>query len=191
MKQGKLIIFTGPSAVGKATIEKFLFEDPNLSLGFSVSATTRQPRPNEEEGKHYYFMTRENFIAKEINGEFLETSEHFNNKYGTIQSEVDKIISQGKNAFLEVEPNGAIQIIAKKDQIKTKIITIFISPPSLSALEQRIKNRGTETPEQIHSRLARAEEEISHSSIFQYIVINDDPKRAAKEVAQIIIKETQ
>ncbi len=191
MSHGKLIVFTGPSAVGKATVEKYLFEKPNLKLGFSISATTRQPRPNEKDGEHYHFIDLDQFNKMIVKGEFIEFSEHFDNKYGTLKSEVDRIVGQGNNAFLEIEPNGARQVINRQQELKLDLITIFLAPPSMESLEKRIRNRATETEEQIQTRLARAEEEISHASIFQCTVINDDPKRAADEIADFILKEVK
>ncbi|MCP4336762.1 MAG: guanylate kinase [Mycoplasma sp.] len=187
MTTGKLIVFTGPSGVGKATVEKFLFKKPELNLGFSVSATTRQPRPNEENGKHYHFITKEKFNSLIKENKFIENSEHFNNKYGTFKEEVFKIINSGKNAFLEIEPNGAKQIIKKENELNLSLITIFLTPPSIKSLENRIRKRGTESESQIKQRLARAKEEMSYANIFQYSIINNKPEEAAEEIAKIII----
>ncbi len=188
MKQGKLLVFTGPSAVGKATVEKYLFKNPALKLGFSVSATTRQPREDEINGKHYFFLSQAEFADKLTNGEFVEWNEHFNNKYGTLKTEIKRLIDNDKIAFLELEPYGAMNIIGNYNEEGIELITIFLTPPSLESLEERIRKRGTETEEEIKTRLARAEEEISYSSKFQHIVINDDPERAAAEIEKIILE---
>ncbi|CAM9153772.1 guanylate kinase [Mycoplasma marinum] len=187
MKKGKLIVFTGPSAVGKATVEKYLFEKPELKLGFSVSATTRLPREGEKHGKHYFFLTKEEFNSKIESNSFIEWNEHFDNKYGTLEAEVEKIMAKGKSAFLELEPYGAMNVVDHYKDAADDLITIFLAPPSIDVLEKRMRERGTETEEQIKTRLARASEEISFSPKFQYVVINDEPQRAAEEITKIIL----
>ncbi len=187
MKKGKLIVFTGPSAVGKATVEQHLFKNPKLKLGFSVSATTRDSREGEVDGQHYFFLSREEFNNKIASNDFIEWNEHFDNKYGTLKSEVERILQDGKNAFLELEPYGAMNVLNQHIEDETDLITIFLIPPSIEVLEERMRARGTETEEQIKARLARAQEEISFISKFDYVVINDDPKRAADEIAKFIL----
>ncbi len=187
MKKDKLIVFTGPSAVGKATVEKYLFANKNLKLGFSVSATTRAPREGECDGKDYHFISHEEFNKKIINNEFIEWNAHFKNKYGTLKSEIKKINEMGNLAFLELEPYGAMEVTKLYKDCEEDLITIFLAPPSLDVLEQRMRDRGTETEEQIKVRLARAEEEISFSPKFQYTIINDNPQRAADEITKIIL----
>ncbi len=187
-KKGKLIVFTGPSAVGKATVEQYLFNNPKLKIGFSVSATTRAPRENEINGKHYFFLSNKEFENKIASNDFIEWNEHFQNKYGTLKSEVNRILEEGKNAFLELEPYGTMNVVKHYSENLSDLITIFLAPPSIEVLEERMRARGTETEEQIQVRLARAEEELSYTPKFNHVVINDAPKRAAEEIAEIILR---
>lgn len=182
----KLIVFTGPSAVGKATIEKKLFNDKSLKLRFSISATTRQPRPGEVDGVHYHFMTHEEFDKKIAEDQFIEWNEHFSNKYGTLKSEIKRISDEGYSPFIEVEVIGAKNII--EEYGNDNIISIFIAPPSIDSLRERISERGTETPEQIEERITRVENELEYTHLFQNIVINDTVAHAAEQVKEIILK---
>lgn len=184
----KLILITGPSGVGKGTIEKELFDDEELNLSFSVSATTRPRREGEIDGVHYHFISRETF-KELINGNaFLEYNQHFDNYYGTLLSEVEKKISDEKNVLVEVEINGAINIInkLKKDGKENILVSIFIMPPSMEELENRIRKRNTDTEEQIKSRLARAQEEMECNRYFQYIIKNDNINIAIDKIKTII-----
>lgn len=184
MLKGKLIVFTGPSGVGKATIEHELFKDLSLKLSFSVSATTRAARPGEVNGKHYFFLSRQEFDQKIANNEFVEWNEHFSNKYGTLKSEVERIMNEGHNPFLEIEVVGAKNIIDKFG--KNEIISIFIAPPSVEALRERIKKRGAETEEQINERISRVDEEMAYMKLFEHVVVNDDLESAVEKVKNII-----
>ena len=187
MNKGKLIIFSGPSGVGKATIEKGLFKDENLKLKLSCSATTRKSRAGEVHGKHYYFIEKNEFNEMVKKDMFVEWNEHFSNKYGTLKSEIKKIMDDGKNPFLEVETNGAINIM--KQYNNEEIISIFIKPPSVKELENRIRARGTETEAQIKERTKRVKEEMELSKCFQYVVENDAVEKAISDVSKIIKKE--
>ncbi|WP_373437537.1 guanylate kinase [Metamycoplasma equirhinis] len=184
----KLIIFTGPSGVGKGTVERVLFDDPKLKLKLSVSMTTRSPREGEVDGVHYYFVSKETFTACLKEHKLIEYSLHFDNYYGTLYSEIDRICEQGKIPFLEIETNGAKQIIDfyKKNNKENEICSIFLMPPSFNELEKRIEGRNTETPEVIAQRLKKAEEEIKISEIFQHVVINDSVETTAKRISKII-----
>ncbi|TPD99584.1 guanylate kinase [Metamycoplasma equirhinis] len=184
----KLIIFTGPSGVGKGTVEKVLFDNPKLKLKLSVSMTTRSPREGEVDGVHYYFVSKETFTACLKEHKLIEYSLHFDNYYGTLYSEIDRICEQGKIPFLEIETNGAKQIIDfyKKNNKENEICSIFLMPPSFNELEKRIEGRNTETPEVIAQRLKKAEEEIKISEIFQHVVINDSVETTAKRISKII-----
>ncbi|QJG66886.1 guanylate kinase [Mycoplasma phocoenae] len=191
MYDKKIIIFTGPSGVGKGTVEKHLFKDIALKLKLSVSATTRQPRNGEEDGIHYYFISKEEFEQHIAQNNLLEYSHHFNNYYGTLFSELDRISSEGYIPFLEVETNGALQILNnyKENNIEGKIISIFVMPPSYKELKRRITERGSETPETIELRMEKAFDEIMHASFFQYTVINETVEDAYKQIKAIIEKE--
>lgn len=180
----KLVVFTGPSAVGKATIEKELFADKDLRLKLSVSATTRQPREGEVDGVHYHFITHDEFDKKIAADEFVEWNEHFSNKYGTLKSEIKRIANDDFFPFIEVEVIGAKNII--RDYGDENIISIFIAPPSIEALRERLNQRGSETPEQIEERLSRVEEEMQYKGLFQHVVINDVLEDTIAEVKEII-----
>ncbi|AXE61049.1 guanylate kinase [[Mycoplasma] phocae] len=187
----KLIIFTGPSGVGKGTVEKILFNQKDLKLKLSVSMTTRQPREGEVDGIHYYFVSKETFNACLTDNRLIEYSMHFDNYYGTLYSEIDRICEQGKIPFLEIETNGAKQILDyyKKMGRQNEVCSIFLMPPSFTELEKRIEGRNTETEDLIAKRLSKAQEEIAFSTLFQHVVINDDVEEAAAKIREIILKE--
>lgn len=187
-----IIIFTGPSGVGKGTIEELLFQFKELKLSLSCSATTRAPRNGEIDGQHYYFISKEDFKNKIDNNQFIEYSFHFDNYYGTLFSEIDRIHNEGNVPLLEIETNGAMQILEKtKDNHNYYLITIFVLPPSIQDLESRIINRNTESKESLKKRIIKAQEEMSCKSKFKYLITNDVPERAANEIREILIKETQ
>ncbi|WP_027122427.1 guanylate kinase [Metamycoplasma spumans] len=187
----KLIIFAGPSGVGKGTVEKLLFEDKSLKLKLSVSMTTRKAREGEVDGVHYYFVSKETFDACLADNRLIEYSMHFDNYYGTLYSEITRICEQSKIPFLEIETNGAKQIIDyyKKEGKQDEICSIFLMPPSFKELEKRIGGRNTESDELINKRLNKAHEEIGCSTLFQYVVINNDIEQTANEIKEIIKKE--
>ncbi|AEC46297.1 guanylate kinase [Mesomycoplasma hyorhinis] len=187
----KLIVLIGPSGVGKGSIEEILFQNPNLKIKLSVSATTRDKRPNEVDGKNYYFISKEDFKNKIKNNEFLEWNKHFNNYYGTLKSEVDNIIKEGYSPILEIETVGALNIMKMYEQANKsdQLVTIFIAPPTFDDLKKRIISRKTDSHEQIQLRIDKSLEELSQQHKFQYIVVNKDLKVAAKEVEKIILKE--
>ncbi|MBN3534431.1 guanylate kinase [Mycoplasma procyoni] len=185
----KLVILAGPSGVGKGTIEKILFDDKQLNLKFSVSATTRKIREGEKDGIHYYFITKEDFQKRIDNQEFIEWNEHFNNRYGTLQSEIVNIHNAGFLPFLEVETIGALNVMQyyKDRNMEDSVISIFLAPPSMEELKRRILNRGTEDIEEIYIRIAKAEQEMMEIEKFKYVVINETPEQAAKEIKEIIL----
>lgn len=182
--KNKLILFAGPSAVGKATIERELFNDSSLNLCLSVSATTRAPREGEKDGVHYYFITHDDFNNKIKNNDFIEWNEHFSNKYGTLKNEITRIQSNGNVPFIEVEVIGAKNIINNFGN--ENLISIFIAPPSIQSLRDRMSARGTETSDGIEERLARVKKELKYQNIFQHVVVNDDLNKAIHEVKKII-----
>lgn len=183
----QFVVFTGPSGVGKATIENELFKDESLKLSLSVSATTRSPRQGEIDGVHYYFLSHEAFDELIKDDQFIEWNAHFSNKYGTLKSEVEKISQKGYHAFLEIEVMGAKKVIEKFG--KDNVLSIFIAPPSIETLRERIKIRGSESEKQLEERLARVEEEMSYQDIFDYVVYNDDLSQAVTEIKSILKKE--
>ena len=183
----KVVVFSGPSGVGKATIEKRLFNNKNLKLRLSCSATTREKRKGEIEGVHYYFITKNLFDKKIQDNDFVEWNEHFSNKYGTLKSELKRIFEHGEVPFIEVEPIGAKNIFDKFD--KENIISFFISPPSIEELKQRIISRGTESDEQIHERMKRVKSELEYKKLFDHIIINDSVESAVEKIVNILKEE--
>ena len=181
MAQGKLIVITGPSGVGKGTIVRSLLQrHPELSL--SVSATTRKPRPGETEGVDYYYTSREEFQEAIAKGEFLEWAEYAGNYYGTPQSKVKQVLAQGKSILLEIELIGA-RAIAKHFP---NALRIFILPPSLTELEARLRKRGKDSKLAIEKRLNRAKEEIAAKDEFAVQIVNNNLDRAIMEVEKAI-----
>lgn len=179
--KGKLVLYSGSSGVGKGTILKKLMElDSNVCV--SLSDTTRPPREGEIEGVHYCFITRDAFEQKIAEGGYLEYAEYCDNYYGTPLRQLNEMLAQGKTVFLEIEVEGALQVMKKIPDI----LSIFVLPPSFEVLEKRLRNRGTEDEETIESRLEKAKEEINCRSRYSYNVINDDLNTAVKEVYDII-----
>lgn len=185
-----IIIFVGPSGVGKGTIEQILFKNELLKLKLSISATTRQPRSGEVNGQHYFFISKDEFTSKINNNELIEYNFHFDNYYGTLFTEIDRIHNEGYVPFLEIETKGAKKILENSSiSKKYNIITVFILPPTFEELEQRIIGRNTETEESITKRMIKANEELAEQDIFKYKVINDEPYRAANEITELLMKE--
>jgi len=179
MKEGKLIILSAPSGAGKTTIVKYLTENiPNLT--FSVSATTREPRKGEKEAVDYYFLSVEEFGAKIENKEFIEYENVYPGLYyGTLHSEVDRIWNSGKDAAIDMDVMGGMHL---KEIFGERALSIFIKPPSIEVLEQRLRKRGTETEEKISMRLMKAEKEIESAPKFDVVVLNDMLEIAIQEV---------
>ena len=185
MKKGLLIVFSGPSGVGKGTVRQYFMDDPKLNLAYSISMTTRSPRQGEEDGKDYFFVTREAFEAAVERGELLEHAEFVGNYYGTPLPYVEKLRNEGKNVILEIEVEGMKQVVEKCSDA----LTIFIIPPSMEELERRIRGRKSEAEEVIQKRLAKASKELELQSNYQYVVCNDDPQEAANKITDIILNE--
>ena len=180
MSKGKIIVISGASGVGKSTILKEVMK-ARQDLVFSVSATTRAPRPDEVNGVNYHFITRENFLDMVHNGEFLEYDEHHNNLYGTLYSAVKDATQKG-HVVLDIEPNGAMNVRNKYPDA----ILIFIMPPSWEALEARLRGRGDTAEEQVQIRLERARWEIDQAPKYDYQVVNDMVDTCVEEVLKII-----
>ena len=177
---GKLIVISGPSGVGKGTVLGIAMEK-RKDLRFSVSATTRDPRPNEVDGVHYYFINRQHFEEMIAAGEFLEYSEHNENYYGTPRGQALEKMAEG-HVLLDIEPVGAGQV--KKNM--PEAILIFIEPPSKEELERRLRGRGDTSEDQIQIRLERATWELEQKSWYDHVLINDNAEVCADEILKII-----
>lgn len=180
MKKGKLIVISGASGVGKGTVLGIMMEK-RKDLSFSVSATTRSPRPGEIDGVHYYFISREKFEAMIAAGEFLEYDAHAANYYGTPRAQAEEKQSHGP-VLLDIEPKGAKQVKEKAPDA----VLIFIMPPSVAELERRLRGRGDTSEEQIQMRMERATWEMEQRVWYDHVVVNDDPERCAQEILKII-----
>ena len=184
MRRGKTFIICGPSGVGKGTVvARLLASDPKLY--FSVSATTRPPRPGEVDGKHYHFLPREQFQRWIDEDAFLEHAEFVGNLYGTPKLYVDKAMDQGRDVILDIEIQGAEQVHRRRPEA----IRIYVAPPSWAELERRLIGRGTEDMEKVRRRLERGKEEFAVARDFDYFVINDTVDRAVEELRAILLAE--
>ncbi|MFV0255589.1 MAG: guanylate kinase [Erysipelotrichaceae bacterium] len=183
MKKGLLIVFSGPSGVGKGTVIKKFIKDDELNLAYSISMTSRSPRNGEIDGVNYYFVSKEQFQQAIAAGELLEYAEFVGNYYGTPLKEVERLRNMGKNVLLEIEVQGALQVQEKCPDA----LSIFVFPPSFEELERRIRGRQSETDKIIKQRLKKAENEMDLVNHYRYIVCNDDPELAA-ELISVIIK---
>ncbi|WP_400255410.1 guanylate kinase [Spiroplasma endosymbiont of Cleonymus obscurus] len=184
-KKGKLIILSGPSGVGKGAIIAKLFADKSLNLAYSVSMTTRKPRNKEQDGINYFFVDVSTFLNHVKGNDFLEYTNFIGNYYGTSKSYVLNLQNQGYNVILEIEVDGASQVL-KNYEHRNDIMSIFILPPSYQELEQRIRMRASESEAIIEKRLNKAKEEFKVQHEYDYIVINDDLDIAVKEITDII-----
>lgn len=186
MKKGLLIIFAGPSGVGKGTILKELLKDKSLNLAYSISMTTRSPRPGEVDGESYFFVSKEAFEKAIENDELLEYARYVDNYYGTPKFYVDAQRSEGKNVILEIETVGAEKVM---DKCKDDVTSIYLVPPSMEELEHRLRNRKTETEDKIQKRIETAKGELLKLNKFKYVVTNDDIDVTIKNIKEIILKE--
>ncbi len=180
-KTGKLYILSGPSGTGKGTIVKHLI--PKLpQLVRSISATTRLPRKGEVDGVHYFFISKQSFLQKVSESEFLEYDLHFENYYGTPKHFVEENLAKGKNVLLEIDVEGALKV--KKNYPQS--VLIFVMPPNIAELRRRLRARNTESDADIEERLARVEKEINLIEVYDYTVLNDDINLAVEKVYKII-----
>ena len=182
---GKLIIFSAPSGTGKSTIINWLMaEHKELRLAFSISCTSRQPRGTEKNGVEYFFLSPEEFRQRIANGEFPEYEEVYANRfYGTLKSQVERQASEGQNVVFDVDVKGGCNI---KQHYGDRALSVFIQPPSVEELRRRLEARGTDAPEVIDQRIARAEYELGFASQFDRIVVNDNLEKAKSEAYDII-----
>ena len=186
-KRGTLFVFSGPSGVGKGTLNAKLFAEFGNQIAFSVSATTRAPREGEIDGKHYFFISKQDFENRIANNDFLEYAQFAGNCYGTPKSYVLSLLEKGKNVLLEIEVQGAMQV---KERMPESV-SVFILPPSFEELESRLRGRGTETEEKIQARLETAERELEYASSYQYQIVNGgDIDEAYRQLREVYLKET-
>ena len=184
MRRGRTFIISGPSGVGKSTVLQALLEKRS-NVYFSVSATTRDPRPGEENGVHYHFMDVDTFRKWIANDEFLEYAEFVGNFYGTPRRFVDEAMERGEDVILDIEVQGAIQVTSKRPDA----VRIFIAPPSWAELERRLTDRGTDSPDKIQKRLLRAKVEFQTAHTYDYFVINNTVDEAVEELNAIMTAE--
>lgn len=180
-KKGVLVVISGPSGAGKSTVIRRVVERRN-DIFFSVSVTTRPPRPGEEDGKDYLFISKERFLQMAAAGELLEYAQYVDNFYGTPMEPVDNALAAGYNVLLDIEVQGAAQVLSKRDDA----VSVFLCPPSLFALETRLRGRGTDSEERIVQRLLTARSEYKKAENYSYIVVNDDADVAADELNSIV-----
>ena len=184
MKKGKVIIFSAPSGSGKSTIINWLMQHSELHLAFSISCTSRAPRGTERHGVEYFFLSPEEFMLRIANNEFLEYEEVYHDRfYGTLKSQVEKQLEAGQNVVLDIDVKGACNI---KEYYQDEALALFIQPPSIEALRQRLEGRGTDAPEVIEQRIARAEFELSYAPKFDRVVVNDVLQQAQQQALDII-----
>ena len=183
--RGGLIIFSAPSGSGKSTIVNWLMQEhPELKLYFSISCTSRAPRGTEQDGVEYFFLTPDEFRAKIENDEFLEYEEVYEGRfYGTLKAQVERQLEAGQNVVFDVDVKGGINI---KKFYGERAMSLFIMPPSVEELRRRLEGRGTDTPEAIENRLAKAEYEMTFAQQFDHIVVNDDLAVAEAETLQLV-----
>lgn len=180
---GKLVIFSAPSGAGKSTIVNYLL-DQHLDLKFSISATSRPPRGTERNGVEYYFLAPDEFRQKVDNGEFLEYEEVYKDRYyGTLKSEVQRILDNGNNVIFDVDVVGGCNI---KDYYGKQALAVFIKPPSIEELRQRLIKRGTDSDEVINDRVSKAEYELTFASKFDVVIHNEDLEKAKDEALSVI-----
>ncbi len=184
-EKGLLIVLSGPSGVGKGTVRKELFSQENTAYEYSVSMTTRLPREGEVDGKDYFFKSREEFESLIEQDKLLEYAEYVGNYYGTPVDYVRETINNGKDVFLEIEVEGAKQI---RDKFPEGLF-IFLAPPSLSELQNRLVTRGTETDDVIQNRVAAAKRELEMMNLYDYVVENDKVELACERINAIVMAE--
>lgn len=184
MPDGKLIVFSAPSGSGKTTIVRYLLAQEELKLDFSISATSREPRGTEVDGKDYYFLDLHTFKQKIKNDEFLEWEEVYrDNFYGTLKSEIDRIWAEGKNVIFDIDVVGGLDI---KQIYPEQTLAVFVKPPSVEELKIRLKKRKTESDDKINMRVAKASIELATAPQFDHIIVNNDLNTALEEAYHLV-----
>ena len=182
MRKGLIFIISGPAGSGKGTVVNII-RSRTTSVGVSVSATTRAPRPGEKDGVSYHFMSRDRFLELLGAGEIIEHTEYCSNLYGTMRSEVDRITGEGRDVILEIEVEGAMQV---KQLIGDGVVTVMLAAPGAVELEKRLRGRGTETEESVRRRMTRAKNELLSAGHYDYFVTNETGR--AEECADLVMK---
>ncbi|RIA08358.1 guanylate kinase [Flavobacteriaceae bacterium MAR_2010_72] len=186
MAKGKLIVFSAPSGSGKTTIVRHLLKQKELNLEFSISATSREKRGNEQDGKDYYFLSFQDFKTKIKNDAFLEWEEVYrDNFYGTLKSEVERIWALGKHVIFDIDVSGGLRI---KRKFPEETLAIFVKPPSIDELKIRLKKRQTESADKINMRIAKASAELATAPLFDAVVVNDNLEKALAESYELVSK---
>lgn len=183
MKKPMMLVLSGPSGVGKGTLGKRLIEEEGF--GFSVSCTTRGPRPGEKHGVDYLFITREEFLSRRAANGFLETATVHDEFYGTAREPAERAMAEGRDFLLDIDPQGGVQVMESVPEA----VSVFLLPPSWAALEARLRGRGTETEEKIQKRLHNARQEVKYLSRYDYCIVNDDLDEAWRELRGIVRAE--
>lgn len=184
-EKGLLIVLSGPSGVGKGAIRSALFQMPGHDLVYSISMTTRAPREGEVDGREYFFVSHDEFKKRIAENKFLEYAEFVNNYYGTPLDKVEELLDAGKEVVLEIEVQGALQV---REKMKDAVF-IFIVPPTMQDLYNRLRNRGTESEELVMARYEKAKREVNLAYLYDYIVVNDTVENAADKIMAIIRAE--
>ncbi len=195
-KTSLLLVVSAPSGAGKSTLCNRLIEKfPGMA--YSISCTTRPPRGEEKNHEHYHFLSKEEFSARASNGEFLEHAEVHGNFYGTLKQTVEEALAEGRDMIMDIDVQGAAQIrkacadLPSEDSVRQGFVDIFIAPPSMAELRQRLCGRSTDTEEVIENRMRNAEEEMKHCDLYRHQVINDDLEEALENLVRIVQEEHQ
>ena len=183
MKKPMMLVLSGPSGVGKGTLGKRLIEEEGF--GFSVSCTTRGPRPGEKHGVDYLFITREEFLSRRAANGFLETATVHDEFYGTPREPAERAMAEGRDFLLDIDPQGGVQVMESVPEA----VSVFLLPPSWAALEARLRGRGTEAEEKIQQRLHNARQEVKYLPRYDYCIVNDDLDEAWRELRGIVRAE--
>lgn len=182
---GKLIIFSAPSGAGKTTIVRHLLDKYPDDLAFSISASTREPRGSEENEKDYYFISKEDFLHRIAKQEFIEFEEVYSGTfYGTLRSEVERIWAEGKSVVFDIDVVGGLRL---KSKYPDEALAIFVNPPSLEVLKQRLSGRGTDSEEKLKERFAKAEQELDFADKFDIVLQNDELEKACAEAEKLVM----
>lgn len=185
LRRGMLVILSSPSGAGKSTLSRRLM-DWDVTLRFSISATTRAPRPGEADGREYYFRSRADFLGMVAAGDMLEHAEVFGNLYGSPRAPVEAAMAEGRDTLFDIDWQGGQQI---KQAMRDDVVSIFILPPSIAELERRLRGRGQDSDDVIRGRMAKSEAEISHWAEYDYVLVNDDLDLAEERLRTILLAE--